>query len=208
MRLQDMSRDQYTIVAEFHSQAEKLWNCEKPNVIEPIFNTLKSGPSPLGVWQNMFVTQPPSKAVYITISEDASQPRQRTRTSQWPGDPWQLVFTRETGIKIGELHAFCQSEIRKHTNATSLKVSLVPRGITASKDIVAGGRWEVHNGEVVRQTQPRLIELSDDSSGRDDSDDFYDVMYERYDMYGGHYPGGDSDEGFSPDLDGDYDYPS
>jgi hypothetical protein len=77
----------------------------------------------------------------------------------------------------------------KHTNSISLNISFVPQGVTASRDIWVGGRWEVRNGEVVRQTQPRLIELSDDS---DDSDDISDEMYEG-NMGSRYYPGGDSD---------------
>ena len=90
MSLKHIPRYQYTVVAEFHSQAKKRWNCEEPNVIEPIFNTLNSGLSPLGVWQNMFVTQPPTTSVIITISENGSDPRQIAGTPYWPSryKPW------------------------------------------------------------------------------------------------------------------------
>jgi len=89
MRLEDIPRDQYTIVAEFHSQAKKRWNCEEPNGIEPIFNTLQSGLSPLGVWQNMFITQPPSKSVTIIISDIGSDLCRNERIPQLDG-PWCL----------------------------------------------------------------------------------------------------------------------
>jgi hypothetical protein len=190
MRVEDIPREQYRVVAKFHSQSKKPWDCEKPDAIEPIFNTLKSGLSALGVWQDMFITQPPSKTVFINISANGSQPRRSAGTTQWPGEPWQLEFTCETGVKLGELHAFCQSEIRKHTNATSLKVGFFPRGVIASRDFVIGGRWKVRKGEVVGQTPPPLFGFPDDSYGGN----FYEVMYERYDMYGGYCPGGDSNE--------------
>jgi hypothetical protein len=208
MSLEDIPRDQYTIVAEFHGQTKRRWNCKYPNVIQPIFNTFKSGLSPLGVWQNMFITQPPSKSVTIIISRNGSRLRRGSaRTDHWPDVPQELEFTRETGVRFGELHAFCQSEIRKHTNSIALNIKFVPKGVTASRDVVTGGRWEVRKGEVVRQTQPRLVELPNDSDDSDDSDEFYEEMYERLEKYG-HYPGGDSDDEYSPDHYGINEYSS
>jgi hypothetical protein len=178
MSLEDIPCDQYTIFAEFHSKIKQRWNCEKPNAIDPMFYSYKSRQDLLGVWQNTFITQPPSKSVLITISRNGCRPRRRrrrrARANQWPDEPQELEFTREAGVKLGELHAFCLSEIRKHTNPISLNITFVPKGVTASGDVVAGGRWEVRKGQVVRQTQPRLVELSDDSSDMDDSDDIDD----------------------------------
>jgi hypothetical protein len=176
MSLEDMPRDQYTIIAEFHSYTKGPWICKKPKVIDPIFST--SNParsSPLGVWQNMFITQPPTKSVTITISRNGYRSHRHARPAHWPNDSQQLEFTRETGVKLGELHAFCRSEIRKHTNAISLNINFVPKGVTASGNIVPGGRWEIRKGEVVRQTQPRLVELPDYS---DYLDDLFEQRYE------------------------------
>ena len=192
MSLEDMPRDQYTIVAEFHSYTKGPWICKKPKVVDPIFST--SNParsSPLGVWQNMFITQPPTKSVTITISRSGYRSHMNDRPAHWPNDPQQLEFTRETGVKLGELHAFCQSEIRKHKNAISLDINFVPKGVTASGHIVLGGSWEIRKGEVVRQTQPRLVELPDYS---DYFDDFYEQMCEGSSMDVDSYPDWGSDE--------------
>jgi hypothetical protein len=211
MRLEDMPPDQYTIVAEYHSYTKRLWICKKPKFIDPILTAFKPGLRPLGIWQNMFITQPPSKSVAITISRKGSRPRKNARpeTAKWPDQPEQLELKCETGVKLGELHASCQSEIRKHTNSISLNIGFVPQGVTASRDIWVGGRWEVRNGEVVRQTQPRLIELSDDSSDSDDFSDFSDEMYEG-NMGSRYYPGGDldSDEEYQSDDYGINEYSS
>lgn len=154
MNVKDIPRDKYTVVGKVHRSVPDGWtpmNIFDTGDFKPMSNR------PFGIWADMFVTQPPSKTFSITLCLDDHV-------------DLKLDFTCETGVKMGELHDFCRSSFASHRRAHSSTVA--PESFTQekyTKDRV-GGRWEVRDGKVCRQIQPRLAELSDQETSSDVED--------------------------------------
>jgi hypothetical protein len=188
--VEDIPRDQYIIVGEIHSYVPDKWSAKT------LFDDKCTKPlskRPFGVWADMFVTQPPCKTFNVSLRV----------ADPYDSQTLSFDFTCETGVKMGELHDFCRSKFLSYDKAVHTIVEPV-RFIEAShsRDRI-GGRWEVRNGKVCRQTQSRLIEMPDetssDESGYSDEEryncsvDFGD--YDDYDSGDDYYGDGGDDDG-------------
>ena len=151
MNVKDIPCEKYSVVGKVHSSVPDGWT--PMNIFDTgFFKPMCS--RPFGVWADMFVTQPPSKTFSVTL---------RLANHH----DLKLDFACETGVKMGELHDFCRSSFESQGQAMGSTVA--PESFTQekyTKDRI-GGRWEVRDGKVCRQTQPRLAERPEE----DDSDD-------------------------------------
>jgi hypothetical protein len=162
MNVKDIPRDKYIVVGEVHSYVPTGWTPKT------IFDAPEYGPMskrPFGVWADMFVTQPPSKTFSVTLgleNHDLIHPYL---------PELKLDFTCETGVKMGELYDFCRSSYEAH-GRFQVDTDVAPESVTQekyAKDRI-GGRWEVRDGKVCRQTQPRLAELPDKDTNDEEED--------------------------------------
>jgi hypothetical protein len=181
--VEDIPRDQYIIVGKIHSYFTDKRGT-RTLFDDSCVRTLSK--RPFGVWEHMFVTQPPIKTFKGSVrlaSADRSKP--------YHAQTLNFVFTCETGVKMGELHDFCRSKFLSSDKA--LSTSVAPESFIEDDDpyFPLGGRWEVRNGKVFRKTQLRLIEFPTDDS---DSGDYDDEAYERYEQVMNYSYGEDSDE--------------
>jgi hypothetical protein len=154
MNVKDIARDKYTVIGKVNGY---ILDGFTPTTIFDTGAYKPMSKRPFGVWADMFVTQPPSKTFSVTL-----------RLQQQ--DDLKLDLTCETGVKMGELHDFCRSSFGSHRRAVSSTVA--PEGFTQEKHAKDrnGGRWEVRDGKVCRQTQLRLAELSDPEPESDEED--------------------------------------
>jgi hypothetical protein len=163
MNVKDIARDKYTVVGDAHSHVPTGWTPKT------IFDAPEYGPMskrPFGVWAEMFVTQSPSRTFSITLCLENHDPKQPYLQTL------KLDFTCETGVKMGELHNFCRSSYESHDGVHVVDTEVAPESFTQekyAKDRI-GGRWEVRDGKVCRQTQPRLAELPDQEASSDEED--------------------------------------
>jgi hypothetical protein len=214
MRLELIPLHQYSIVGETHSQLPDLeYTSTKEDVLEKL-SSRQLFKHPLGCWRDLFVTQPPATTVGVSVFPALHGDSSFMIQSE------KMEFNCETGVKMGELHDFCQSMLRSNPQATSINTS--PEGFMSPErnpHSLGGGRWDVRDGKVCRQTQLRLAELpdsvtsSDESdSSDDDRDDDYDtdeIEEERYEArcawlentYEGEYDDGDNEWDYDDDDD-------
>lgn len=170
MEVEDIPRDQYTIVGELHSYVPERWN-------KTIFGSeswRSISKRPFDIWADMFVTQPPSKTFILTLrlqNDDTGEISFK-----------KLDFTCETGVKVGELHDFCRSEFRRMFDR-AVSSAVRPNGFVqeAHADNHQGGRWEVRDGKVCRQSQLRLADPPDPDSSSDESGDSDGEHEDEYD---------------------------
>jgi hypothetical protein len=162
-RLEDIPRSQYSIVGKTHSHlvaftSEKPrfdWRIVVNNTLVGNFESKSLSRHPLGCWRDMFTSQPPTTTIGIVLIFDPRYQREARRE----------VFTRKTGVKMGELHVFFLSEL--YSNPWALKCRAEPKGFIDPKgrtDVNVGGRWEVRGGKVHRQTQLRRDTPEEESS--------------------------------------------
>lgn len=102
MRIEDIPRDQYAIVAEpnpytaricgqMYADTNYVWAArryERENL------PLQKFDHPDGTWENMFVTQPPVKTLDVSVDDAKSLGRRRYR----------FTFSHDEGITLGKLH--------------------------------------------------------------------------------------------------------
>jgi hypothetical protein len=191
MKVEDIPRDQFSVIGEIHSFVPHKW--EERNLFDDRCSTQSLSKRPFGVWADMFVTQPPVKTFNIIL-------RLASPVEHLPDIDF--LFTCETGVKMGALHDFARSKFLSSDKAVTTRV--VPKNFIEgklSRDRI-GGRWEVRDGKVCRQTQLRLAELPDPDSDSDESgysdEERYNCSFDNYDndyeedYYG---DGGDDDGG-------------
>jgi hypothetical protein len=165
---EDIPRPDYMIIGKYHTRIKEHSNIKAAQRSVTAFELLSSRPlskHPNGSWREMFVSQPPIKSV--TINTFAPSTELRSYTDAWKSKD----FGCETGVKMGELHDFCQSALQ--SNPPVVDAFLVVAGFITHDVVImtSGGRWEVRNGKVCRQTRPLLIELPHEGSDEGDYSD-------------------------------------
>ena len=161
MTLEDIPHDQYRIVGKLHSHTVEVWEARVPAGGEDVIEDSSSEPMikhPFGVWQDMFITQPPCITATVYLAPHLG----------WFSRSETFVLKCETGVKMGELHDFCTSLLQSHPKATGATVHPDEFIQEAHADNHKGGRWEVRDGKVVRQTGLRWVERPDSETSSDD----------------------------------------
>lgn len=156
MSLDKIPRDQYTVVGEPRPFVRTLWFCKEPTGIEPTFDIHLQGRTKRrrtltpGGWRNMFATQPPSKSVKVAVIPSTIMHGHQLGRPVLSFRDKGFKLTCETGVRLGELHGFCQSELRKREIEFRIQISFDPERFIESRHLAAGGRWEVRNSKIFR----------------------------------------------------------
>lgn len=171
MRLEDIPRDEYSIVRETHSHLVAFsseedrfdWRLVFQETLLEIFESNSLSKHPLGCWRDMFTSQPPTTTVSIVLYQ-FFRPRSHRKTERG-------VFKCDTGVKMGELYDFCLSVLRSDQWASGCRAEL--KGFMDLKGrpgVDGGGRWDVRDGKIHRQTQlSRDIPKEESPSDEEDS---------------------------------------
>ena len=150
-RLEDIFRGQYSVVGKTHdalaafSSGDKVFLSEKGVHYTTFLQNFRSKPlfqHPLGCWRDMFTSQPPTTVVSIALLPFGSPCSKKE------------YFECNTGVKMGELADFCDIVLR--LNGWSSGCRAEPEGfvdLEDHQDLVRGGRWDVREGKIYRQTQ-------------------------------------------------------
>jgi hypothetical protein len=192
MRLEDVPRSQYSIVGEAHDALADFSSSDLQGVsdtgqyhqsLRQVFRAKSLFQHPLGCWREMFTSQPPTTSVSIVLSPFFDS-RHKGKSKK--------VFQCDTSVKMGPLHEFCRDVLRSNSWAESCYA--VPKGFVSLKDVpdLSGGRWDVRQGRIHRQTQLQRDSPEEENSSDDDDEMWDDETYNRY----GYFLGGDSDDGY------------
>jgi hypothetical protein len=170
MSLEEILRPDYKVIGEQHTHIQEFSiniaiAQASPTAALEVLSSRPMFKHPSGSWREMFVSQPPIKSVtFITFLP----------STKWksPDDAWSIEdFGCVTGVKMGDLHDFCQSVLQSRPSVVWAYVEL--KGFITHDVVITtlGSCWEVRNGKVCRQTQPLRIELPWElSHGSDYSD--------------------------------------
>lgn len=142
LSLENIPQDHYDSIGEFNIRYIDFWTCctsvgndgrMDDRFIPKSQKILLSHPS--GIWRDMFVTQPPIKTFALYAGT--------------------LKFKSETSVKMGELYDFCDSLLPTHYKNGKVCIQIEPASFISIDQhyLLHGGRWEVRDGRVSRQTQ-------------------------------------------------------
>jgi hypothetical protein len=187
MRLEDIPRDEYSIVGETHdalaafSSEHSEWTDNIHLYVTSLRRDFRSTPMfkhELGCRRDMFTSQPPTTSASIVLYAD-HDPRYRTRSEK-------EVFHCDTGVKMGALREFCRVMLRSNRWAYICEPKI--EGficLKQSPDFYGRGRWDVREGKIHRQTQLRRDAPEEESPNDDDLWD--EETYQRYEYFLGAY---------------------
>jgi hypothetical protein len=168
MRVEDIPREQYAIVAEPNPYTARICGqmhalIEGPTTWEEECRRedapLQKFEHPHGTWRNMFVTQPPVEILYVSCYAG--------------GQAFSRRFECEEGVTLGKLHRFIELNLRAYRRP-SVVISFTPRGFFPERSLSVRGPynrwWEVRNGRVHRRIQPpnNMIDITGDITDTDD----------------------------------------
>jgi hypothetical protein len=181
MRIEDIPRRQYAIIGEPHPWTARIcgrmyasvtpsWSRDYGSTDEPMLDV----EHPAGNWREMFITQPPIKALELSLFV-------KPKFTQTHPNPYisshkeHVPYNRAEGIKLGPLYDFIALTLQAWDNHNhSVVTMIVPDGFFSKRSFSVTSRynrwWEVRNGKVHRRIQPpnNMIDITGDVTDTDD----------------------------------------
>lgn len=171
MRVEDIPRKQYAVIGEPHPWTARICGKLSARGHQTTIHMLVFG-HPAGTWREMFITQPPTKALELSFYGSVV-PRPKTPDGYISCYKKYVPYNCAEGIKLGPLHDFIELALQGRA-MPSFATMLVPNGFFAKRSFSVSSRynrwWQVHNGEVHRRIQPpnNVIDITGDVTDTED----------------------------------------
>lgn len=179
MRVKDIPRKHYAIVGEPNPYTTRIISLISPSTVpwwdrlyEKLNAPMRVREHSAGTWREMFITQPPIKAIELSLFV-IDIPFYKRKIGYASDYRYRVPYNCDEGIKLGPLYDFITST-SEATDKSVVVTMIVPDGFFPEHSCSVRGRynrwWEIRKGKVHRRIQPpnNLIDLTGDVTDTED----------------------------------------